>query len=1295
MNLILLPKTMNRRRRKGVALVLVITVLLLVMFLVLGFFLNVTNEKRASRNTSHILSLSLLEDSVVGLVMAQVRSATTQGPEVGWASQPGMIRTFGAKDSLVKLYSAREMTKEVNEVPFDVLAEVPSDWMNYPGLYRDLNLPMADLEGELRYPIFDPRVEVEGLQVVGAPVSPQNEAPMPVRWLYLLKNGQVMSPLPGSAEESGDEDEGAAAAAANEVLLEGPPGVASKDNPIVGRVAFWTDDDTCKINVNTAAGDEWERGNAPGSYHDLPRTESSFDRAVLASFPPAPDEFQRYPGHPATTSMGAVFPELSREEIGGIVPRIEAGGSEGGTVWETERLAGDADRLYGSVDELVFDQNRDVQAGLTAGEIAGRGFLLSTNSRGSELNVFGWPRVAIWPLAEEETDEFRSVYDRLVAFCSSMGETGAEARFHFTRKNSNHPTADFLESLRNQELVAYLQKLTSREVPGRLGTFAGKYVADRDQILAQMVDHIRSTNIYDGLLPGGQFTSERVSESEVEPGHGQVVPLKIGDGMGLGRFYTLSEIGLQFIATATGDPADAESNIFANIPILKNQTLEKRLVPGERRIEALLLMELFSPSMGWPVLRPDMQIRITGLEQFKVNGQSLGFPADASMRHTLAAGEVAHGRSWGGAGGFQALLKGRKLPARGVMPADRGLTVDNVYPFVSVPITVVEAPGTTDKDLATMEFEGGEIEVSLYAGAESSLEGDEFLVQKIKVPFENGTFLMPRLVEGGTTGEETEEGIATATVARTWWTFSADGGARRANGTPAPQFLGRLNFAGQLASNAAPTLDEFEFYAGGMFRKPDVVRTMVPRHGDYRLIAAQAEVGADPLEPSRGQFVPHRFYHDQSKRFAHSLGTSTGQHHIFASDVDGRLVPGITQQRRVIPDVPVGVSEPALTGDWDTGLGAEMDGAYINKPDEGNGLRASEGDIPFFATGENADLAAPGLFSPNRQVSSPVMFGSLPTGVKAGKPWQTLLFRPAGTGEPVHVGAQSPPDHLLLDLFWMPVLEPYAISEPFSTAGKVNLNHQIMPFTYIERTTALRALLHSERVMAIPVEASEVYKGAGEVEANYRFAIDANETLIQWQRRFDEGQYFRTASEICEMHLVPEGRLLSEFTPEEVPDESEPTPPSDGEGGGASTFWAEHALTGDNVRERPYAGLYSRLTTKSNTYTVHYCVQVLEPLKRQRGDDPADWAKWVEKKDAVVAESRGSVTFERYLDPHDPELPDFALVAAEVPEESGSESGDEGGGGEEQEEPVEEGEQEGNLESFYRFRILSSKKFIP
>jgi hypothetical protein len=39
-----------------------------------------------------------------------------------------------------------------------------------------------------------------------------------------------------------------------------------------------------------------------------------------------------------------------------------------------------------------------------------------------------------------------------------------------------------------------------------------------------------------------------------------------------------------------------------------------------------------------------------------------------------------------------------------------------------------------------------------------------------------------------------------------------------------------------------------------------------------------------------------------------------------------------------------------------------------------------------------------------------------------------------------------------------------------------------------------------------------------------------------------------------------------------------------------ATFWNRKPHTGDNPRAKPYADLYPRLTTKSDTLTAHFCV---------------------------------------------------------------------------------------------------------
>ena len=247
----------------------------------------------------------------------------------------------------------------------------------------------------------------------------------------------------------------------------------------------------------------------------------------------------------------------------------------------------------------------------------------------------------------------------------------------------------------------------------------------------------------------------------------------------------------------------------------------------------------------------------------------------------------------------------------------------------------------------------------------------------------------------------------------------------------------------------------------------------------------------------------------------------------------------------------------------------------------------------------------------------PGMFGSLSTGIQDEIPWRTLLFRP----DPEHFGAPDkpdvgdPPDHLFMDLFWMPVVEPYAVSMPMATRGKINMNYQLAPFDYIKRATALHALMKAERVVAIPTNAGASYKSPSGGQDSWRKKIDAYETLQQWEDKFEENQLFRSPSEICEMYLVPEGQSLGTKS-----------------GGHYTTmrgYWQGHKLTGDNTKERPYANLHARLTTKSNVYRVHMIVQTLKKVRSTKADtyDP--------EKDKITGQWRGSAIIERFIDPSD------------------------------------------------------------
>jgi len=383
-------------------------------------------------------------------------------------------------------------------------------------------------------------------------------------------------------------------------------------------------------------------------------------------------------------------------------------------------------------------------------------------------------------------------------------------------------------------------------------------------------------------------------------------------------------------------------------------------------------------------------------------------------------------------------------------------------------------------------------------------------------------------------------------------------------------------------------------------------------------------------------------------------------------------------------------------GDFSAHFGNFAIGPWIMKGDEGFQGNTGGYVSPYYTGSTNFNTEFTQFsFSPNRQVPSPVMFGTLPTGVYSEQPWQTLLFCPnpaAGTDHPGfgqgQVGPDGfprapyslPPDHLFLDLFHMPVVEPYAISEPFSTAGKVNLNQAIMPFGHIQRDTGLRAVLKSTKLMAVHNDSigfdQAGNKGAysmsyptgfnvfskishyGRSGQDFRYAINLEETLQGWARRFtDFNDLYRSASEVCSLLLVPEKVDGYDYGP--ASSISEPTFDQ------TSDWWDDFLLTADNYRESPYNQIYPRVTTKSNIYRVHFTVQTLKKM----GGGGANFSEWDEDRDQVLSEYRGSSVVERFIDPNDPDLPDFATL------------------------PLNDSD--AVLDKYYRFRVLETKRFVP
>ena len=293
---------------------------------------------------------------------------------------------------------------------------------------------------------------------------------------------------------------------------------------------------------------------------------------------------------------------------------------------------------------------------------------------------------------------------------------------------------------------------------------------------------------------------------------------------------------------------------------------------------------------------------------------------------------------------------------------------------------------------------------------------------------------------------------------------------------------------------------------GNIFNSHDTVRSVQidpngPTKGDLRLVTAIPNVPANYYAPFAGSASPSApGYNDSSTGLIYSMRNGDGG--ATSSSYHADLFNGSGGAPATSPGNPMaarGLKGAFLAngslGDFDNGAYTRQDGAYCNKPDD------------YFGSDGSGDQYGSQIVSPNRQVCSPVMFGSLPTGALSTppQPWQTLLFCPNPAAGKLHPGLKTIHDHVFLDFFTMPVVEPYAISEPCSTAGKVNLNYQIAPFTYITRSTALRGVMKSTRVMAIPNSATNYKSGAGAaLFRNQSIEMRPSKALITascWRRR--------------------------------------------------------------------------------------------------------------------------------------------------------------------------------------------------
>jgi uncharacterized protein (TIGR02600 family) len=1110
---------------------------------------------------------------------------------------------------------------------------------------------------------------------------------MPVKWLYVLQNGTLTAPLNASG--------GKVSFGTN------PPTAA---NPIVGRVAFWTDDESSKVNINTALeGIPWE----------TPRTTSDRDMAYAERLP-ARNEFIRYPGHPAQTSLSPVFQAFSPnfvispnltpgmlvsrlEKLHQISPRYSWGGTMGGTVKAIAEVPDDKkERLYATLDELVYDKNRNENAPneLDGRDLAIGKFFLTTNSRAPELTLFNKPKISLWPVSQNKAE--RNEMDRLMVMLGSGGVEGGASRsdgwYIQRRENANvikgivgsgHTTyQDFMTGSRNESVISnYAVFAMGQAAGGQTQFFPGfgggakkatystqdKYgTGKRDQILTQIVDLLRW-----GLNTENTSSKNKDEHYKYLPPHNDkdTNPSRRAESSAapLSTFKTWSGANgknmYEGFNTSVSNLTVKNTKAFGRFPTITEATIVFQKSQSNK-YRAFFLMEPFVPSVGPPAFTANYRYRVL------FANQAAG--GDFSVTNYKVDGD---GNSTAGA------TTSLNLPVP-VSPGTDGTAMSPLATFRDIretwPVSMVNFP--TDILFHGSPADGGN--TTAFAGMMSQFKRALYGQEQIA----------PDAVPLGKTGSKTTGnwGVNSHFQHAAYYPFYGDE-ITIASGETEFQFSGgevviavflgwtgedkhlpvqRLHLRFPPCRLKMPTNNIMTLAARFALSSPEAMRDQIIRPGE---VSRSVEV--NPNGPAKGDlrfysalhrvpeeyFAPSPGYDDKNVTQNHGLrdGAWMEEPQIGGKstrETAGTLLKNVTYPDHAIPAVTRGVNgalnKDGRPGDWDTGIGGIEDGPYVNKPDEGTGALPLGG---YYSRGGEFASEDGITFSPNRMIASAVAFGSLPTGIHNTiprpadnassawahpHPWQTVLFcpnpaarsTPAGT-EPNaldHIGFKTPRDHLLLDLFYMPVIEPYAISDSFSTAGKINMNYQMMPFTHIERSTGLYAAMKSTRITAIPVSAVNQYKNPNGNSLEFRYAVNTALTLTGLKKRFDNWDLYRAPSEICEIFLVPQRLPDGNYGGAAAPPATYEAM-NDWWNGSLNTADAMD-LTGDNLREAPYGQLYPRLTTQSNTYTVHYRVQ---SLKKARSTDQAVWE---EGKDAVNAEYRGSAMLERYLDPNEKEL---------------------------------------------------------
>lgn len=217
----------HSRKNSGAALVITLAVLVIMAIMVVSLSDIMRIERGAARSHVEKARAEILAripmDHVLGTLEAQTTDTTRN-----WISQPGQLVASQPSQS----GGSSKILPVSTPVPLSSGAPATSPTSSKQPPYfqpANLNIALFGAQSNIITGALPPHLITEDPD----PANSNNALPMLLNWIYVRQDGsEDVSPQPDTT---------------------------STANPIVGRYAYWTDDESSKVNYNLA----WKRNNNP------------------------------------------------------------------------------------------------------------------------------------------------------------------------------------------------------------------------------------------------------------------------------------------------------------------------------------------------------------------------------------------------------------------------------------------------------------------------------------------------------------------------------------------------------------------------------------------------------------------------------------------------------------------------------------------------------------------------------------------------------------------------------------------------------------------------------------------------------------------------------------------------------------------------------------------------------------------------------------------------------------------------------------------------------------------------